>query len=430
MKKSTNSIEKGVPGEKPFNKKAFRLSSKCYFLTYKGISDSGERITKESLVTFLLQGNSNDLKLRPERYLICQQMYDSGQPHFHAILVYPRRKQVVSPDYYDYLGIHPNIQTMRNMRAALDYVYKEDPSPLTNMDVVQQMRRARAKDSSSLYEFLRQQMMKDPFNFDVMRYCVDHNLDRQIYKANYPKAVRLLKQVQQAYCNQLLTNKPGFRVIDRALIEEKLSPSELHIFDSWGGYQRIVDYLNVMTTERGRRQQKSLNLLITGPPSIGKSALFWQRHPLPGRSSVVTHLPLYPMGMRDWFPDYRSDVYAGIYWNQTKLTSYSYDIILQLLDGSPVMLPAKGGGHKKVDNPLVIMTSNMTLQEMIRQKFHYNRSYQAMARQNLSVRVQNLVVPQGLDLFLLQKLLLPVVPRPNLRGAPLPPPCSPGPSPD
>lgn len=406
MSKIKKSSGKGVLGEKPLPKKAFRLQSKCYFLTYKGISDSGEKITKESLANYLLRDNPNDLSLRPQKYLICEQMYDSGESHYHVILIYPRRKQITTQDYYDFLGIHPNIQTMRNMKAALEYVYKEDAHPLTNMDIVQQRRVARAKDTSSLYEFLYEQMIKDPLNFDVFKYCVVHNLTKQIYKANYTKAIRLLKETQKVCANKTLLESPGFKVIDRALIEQKLSPLELKVFDSWGGYQKIVNYLNIMILHRGSRQQKSMNLLITGAPNTGKSALVWQRNPLPGRSSIATHCSVYPMGMKDWFPDYKSDVYHCIYWNEAKFTSYSQDVILQLLDGSPVMLPAKGGGHKKVDNPLVIMTSNMTLDEMILAKFGYNKSYVEMSRKNLAVRIQNVVIPPGYDLFLLQKLFV------------------------
>ena len=385
---------------------SFRLSSTTYFLTYKGISDSGEKLEKNSLANYLLHQNPNDHKLKPIKYLVCMQLYDDGTPHFHAILVYEKRKQVVSQDYYNYLGVHPNIQVMRNMKAALDYVYKDDASPFTNMDILQEKRVARAKNTSTLYALLQQQMMKDPFNFDVFNYCLAHNLTTQIYKANYTKAVSLLRNVRAAYCNKLLFEKHGFKPITRALIQQILSPSELKVYNSWAGYQTIVDYLNVLNTQRGRRQQKSINLLISGPPSTGKSALFWQRNPLIGRSSVVSHLPLYPMGMKDWFPDYKSDVYAGIYWNEAKLTSYPYDVILQLLDGSPVMLPAKGGGHKKVDNPLVIMTSNMSLEEMIFQKFYYNKSYLSMAKMNLAVRIHNIVIPPGYTLFMLQKLLV------------------------
>ena len=407
------SKKRGIPGEKKVSKEekplktGFRLQSKTYFLTYRGISDSGQKITKQSLANFLLNQIPNDRKIRPVKYLICEQMYDSGQPHFHAILVYERRKQVTTPSHFDYLDIHPNIQTMRNMKAALQYVYKEDANPCTNMDVAQERRVARARDSSSLYAFLEEQMLKDPLNFDPYSYCVTHNLTREIYKANYMKAIRLLRETQRVHANNLLKNLPGFKVIDRTLIQQNLSPAELKLYDSWRGYQTIVNYLNTMVIEGGRRQQKSMNLLITGPPSTGKSALVWQRNPLPGRTSIANHCSVYPMGMKDWFPAYVSDVYHCIYWNQAKLTSYPQDIILQLLDGNPVMLPAKGGGHKKVDNPLVLMTSNMTLDQMILAKFGYNKEYVEMARANLAVRVQNVIIPQGKDLFILQKLLIP-----------------------
>jgi hypothetical protein len=149
-----------------------------------------------------------------------------------------------------------------------------------------------------------------------------------------------------------------------------------------------------------------MNLLITGPKSIGKSALVWQTYSEPNLNPLNSYCSVYPMGMKDWFPHYKSQIYDVIYWNEAKLTSYAYDTILQLLDGSPVMLPSKGGGHKKIDNPLVIMTSNMTLPQMIKQKFHYNKQYQQMSKQNLSVRITNVVVPDGYNLFLLQKLLV------------------------
>jgi hypothetical protein len=408
MKKKTRTNskpKKGFKGKQP-SENAFRLQSKTYFLTFKGISDSGEKVTKKDLANFLLNQNKNDRTLRPEKYLICEETYESGQTHFHVILIYSRRKPIATPSYFDYLGIHPNIQTMRNMKAALEYVYKEDPSPLSNMDILQQRRIARAKDSSSLYQLLEDQMKKDPFNFDVFKYCVDHNLSKQIYQATYSKAVHLIGKIQEAYCNKLLFQKPGFKFISRLHIQNILSPSELIIFDSWTGYQTIIDHLNQIPQYRFRRPAKTMNLLITGPKSIGKSALVWQTYMEPHLNPLNSYVSVYPMGMKDWFPHYKSQIYDVIYWNEAKLTSYAYDTILQLLDGSPVMLPSKGGGHKKIDNPLIIMTSNMTLDEMIKQKFHYNKKYQQMSKQNLSVRITNVVVPDGYDLFLLQKLFV------------------------
>ena len=407
-----NTKRKGVPkGEQPLNKatKECRFSSKTYFLTFKGISEFGEKITKKNLANYLLNQNKNERTVKPEKYLICEEKYESGEPHFHAILVYPIRKNITSPDFFDYLGIHPNIQVMRNMKAAIEYVYKEDPNPQTNMDILQQKRVARAKDSSSLYQLLEEQMKKDPFNFDVFKYCVDHNLSKQIYKASYSKAVHLLSKIREAYCNKLLFQKPGFKFISRPHIQSILSPSELIIFDSWNGYQTIIDHLNQIPRYRFRRPAKTMNLLITGPKSIGKSALVWQTYMEPHLNPLNSYCSVYPMGMKDWFPEYKSQIYDAIYWNEAKLTSYAYDTILQLLDGSPMMLPTKGGGHKKIDNPLIIMTSNLTLPQMIQQKFHYNKRYQQMSKQNLSVRITNVVVPEGYDLFLLQKLLVPKI---------------------
>ena len=408
-KKQSNSNKKKVNNRGETPSRAFRLSSTTYFLTYGGVSPSGGRLTRQTLAKFLLQGNTKDFKLYPTKYIVCEQTYETGEPHLHAILVYPRRKEVISQDHYDYLGVHPNIQTMRNMKAALEYISKEDQSPVTNMDITHQRLAARAKDSSSLYTLLEEAMFKDPTGFSFTKYCLANDITREVYKANYTKALNLLRLVQPEVCNQLLRSKPGFKPIDRPLIQSRLTPEELKIYDSWDGYQKIVDHLNIMNVERGGRQEKSMNLLITGAPSSGKSALVWQRNPSKGRTSLLQHCSIYPMGMRDWFPRYMSDVYHCIYWNQAKLSSYSYDIILQLLDGSPVMLPDKGGGHKKVDNPLVLMTSNMTLDQLIRAKFSYNRRYTEMARVNLGVRVQNVVIPEGHNLFILQKLLVSAV---------------------
>ena len=407
IKKKPNSSRKGVKKEDKASNLTFSLRSKCIFLTYKGITENQEKITKENLANFLLNQNPNQRTNKPEKYLVCQQTYEDGTPHFHVILNYSKRKDITSPDFYDYLGIHPNIQTMRNMKAALDYVHKEDSNPHTNMDIAQEKRVARAKDSSSLYSFLEEEMMKDPFDFDPIKYCLDHNLTKEIYKANFSKALTLLKKVQQAQCNRVLFQKPGFKPITRTLIQQKLSPEELKTYDSWSGYQTIADHLNQIPVYRFRRPAKTMNLLITGPKSTGKSALVWQTYIQPPFNPLNSHISVYPMGMKDWFPEYRSEIYDAIYWNQAKLTSYSYDTILQLLDGSPVMLPAKGGGHKKVDNPLVVLTSNMTLDQMIKEKFRYNPSYITMARDNLSVRITNVIIPKGYDLFLLQKLIVP-----------------------
>lgn len=348
----------------------------------------------------------------------------SGLPHLDILLVYEKNYLPILTSF-DYLIKNLNIKqravddniavghvwitpysSKKLNKAVLDYGQKEDPRPLSNISLKTKDDLTRlSKLKSDPYRHLELEMLKDPINFSLQNYVRSNDLAQHI--SSWSAIKTKLKDMQVAAANLSLRNRPGFRLITSALIQSSLTSAELTTFKSWTGYQTIVDHLNQMNTEKGFRQQKTKNLLITGPPNTGKSALVWQRNPLPNRSSIVTHCSVYPMGMKDWFPEYRSDVYACIYWNQAKLTSYSYSTILQLLDGSPVMLPSKGGGHKKVDNPLIIMTSNLTLNQMIEQKFHYNKDYMKMARQNLSVRIQNVVIPKNFDLFLLQKLIHP-----------------------
>ena len=420
MKKPTT-IRKGVPkGEKPLPT-AFRLSSKKYFLTYKGTSDSGQKLTKESLANYLLQKNPNDRKIRPEKYLICQQMYDSGQPHFHAILIYSQRKEVNSPDHFDYRSIHPNIQTMRNMKAALQYVHKEDSNPLTNMDIVQQKRAARAKDSSSLYQLLEQQMLKDPVRFDVDDYCATHGIFKQIYKANYTKAITLIKRAQPAYARALLRAKPGIQFITPELIQSKLNPQELTQYNSHPAYAKIVAHINQIHTYPNKDQStmapsKTPHLLIVGDASIGKSALVDHRpnsqYPYPG---LMHYYPCYHLSIgQKFFPPYRSFDYPLVRWNQFTIDSdmfpkKAYNRLLDYLEGAPSALPQKGRPPvQRQDNPKHILTSNRTLQQHICKTFHSQQS-RAMSRRNLGTRVDCVVIPKGKSIHFLRKLFVPLV---------------------
>lgn len=410
--------KKGLPqGQKPL-KTAFRLQSKVYFLTYKGIADSGVRLTKESLANYLLNQVPLDRSVRPVKYLICEQMYDSGQPHFHVILVYPKYKQIIHPEHYDYLGIHPNIQSMRNMKAALTYVYKQDPHPYTNMDIPQQRRVARAKDTSSLYELLQQQLLKDPFNFDVDAYCAEHGIFKEVYKANYSKALTLIKRAQPAYARKILRDKPGIQFITQELIRQKLDEAELQQFYSHPCYQKIIDHVNQIHTYPNYSYQtmapsKTPHLLLVGDSSIGKSALVDHRpttqYPYPG---LMHYYPCYHLSIgQKYFPPYRSFDYRIVRWNEFTIDSdmfpkKGYNRLLDYLQGAPSALPQKGRPPvERQDNPKHILTSNRTLQQHICKTFRSEQS-RAMARRNLGTRVDCVIVPKGKSIHFLRKLFV------------------------
>ena len=255
----------------PNESKNFRIQGKVIFLTFSG---AAKTFTKFQLLNYLLNQNQNEKLNKPEKYMICEQKYATGLPHFHVILSYQKQKDIKGSNFYDYLGIHPNIQSMRNLPAALAYMHKEDPQPLTNMNLTTQKLKLQIKDNESLYAHLEDQMKKDPFNFNAPVYCNKNDITRETVKLNFSKIFTFLKLIQEAHCNQLLSTKPGFQLITRALIKSTLSPKQLQLYDSWRGYQTIVDHLNQIHHYGNKRPMKTMNLLITGPKSIGKTSLF------------------------------------------------------------------------------------------------------------------------------------------------------------
>ena len=420
MKIVKKQSRKKVSNEKKGTKPTFNMKSKCYFLTYKGISDFGQKITKQGLAHYLLHQNSNDIKVKPKKYLICEQMYDSGQPHFHCILTYDVRKEIISQNFYDYLGIHPNIQTMRNMKAALQYVYKEDPHPYTNMNIAQEQRIAKVSHTSSLYDHLYDEMIKDPFNFDPIVYCNMHNLTKQIYKASYTKALHLLKLVQPAYCRQLLRNKPGIKFITPTLIRTLLSEEEFTQYNSDPCYQKIIDHINQIytypnTNHSTKAPLKTKHLLITGLANTGKTSLIYDhgfRDPYPG---LAHYYPTYYLSVgQRYFPPYSSFDYRLVNWEQFTIDSdifpkKGYNRLLNYLDGSVSALPQKGRPPvQRQDNPKHILTSNRTLTQHIFKTFISPQS-RAMALNNLPARIDNVVIPAGKNIHFLRKLFVPLV---------------------
>ena len=327
----------------------------------------------------------------------------TGVPHLDILLLY-RRSVRKSLNRFDYLVKHPNVTRYRKLnQAILSYGDKQDLNPLTNMPSQSSTVLRARQVQTNLYAVLERQMLRDPFHFQPHAWLQANGLAEAVSRTSWSKSVSLLKKQQQARCNMLLQDKPGFRPIDRPLIESRLTPDELRLFDSWSGFQVIVDHLNQVPRYGCRRPFKTRNLLLVGPASIGKTSLVSQ----PGhtRSPTVQDLTsTYHMGMRHWFPKYRSGTYRVIFWNEFKLTSYPYDTVLKFLQGSPVDLPYHGGATKKDDNPLVFMTSNLPLERHIRLKF-MNQQDRASARQNLSYRITQVVVPPGVDLFLLRRLI-------------------------
>lgn len=336
-------------------------------------------------------------------YHIAVQRHANNVPHLDILLIYDKSIQRQRVDY-DFLLKHGNITTYRKLnQAVLDYGKKQDKEALSNVPEDEVLpsgqsfnRLIEMQDlKKDPYLYLQKQMLKDPFHFRLQWYVQCNNLAS--YISGWSSIKTKLRDMQVAAANQFMANKPCFKFIDRALIEFRLSSQELAVYDSWDGYQVIVDKLNQVPTYGCKRPFKSKQLLLVGRPNTGKTSLILH---------LQNHCAVYHMDVTNWFPNYCDGVYKLFLWDQFKLKGgMSHTDLLKFLQGSPMDLQYKGGSSLRMDNQLVVMTSNMTLQQHIDLKFK-DQLQRSLARDNLRSRIVQLVVPSDLDLFLLRKLLV------------------------
>lgn len=339
---------------------------------------------------------------------------NSGLPHLDILIVFQKN---ITPVYtsFDYLITDLKIQQRytddqishghvwvtpyspkKLNKAILDYGFKEDPSVITNLTSQRKQQLIQVNLlKADPYRYLELQMLKDPLHFNFEQYVRKNDLAQ--YVSSWSSIKTKLKDMQLAAANLKLKQKPGFKYIDNALAKRLLTTRVYRDFTRNKHFlQLIVQKLNEIVTKGFDRVFKSKQLLIVSPPDTGKTSLALE---------IQKHVSVYYMGVDNWWPSYRSYTYPLILWDQFNLKSMPYDLLLKFLQGLKVDLQYKGGSVLKTDNQLIYMTSNMTLQQHICSRFKDQQKRQ-LARANLRARIDQVILPEGANLFLLQKLIV------------------------
>lgn len=93
----------------------FRINAKNFFLTYAQCT-----LEKQSIIDFF-----TGLLPVPSWGIVAEEKHQDGNTHFHAIIGYSDKRDIRSDRYFDIENFHPNIQSVRSLKACAKYVTKD-----------------------------------------------------------------------------------------------------------------------------------------------------------------------------------------------------------------------------------------------------------------------------------------------------------------
>ena len=145
----------------------FKISQKSYFITYP---QCGE-LTKERVLQFFTL-------LGAEKYAICRELHQDGNPHIHALIVFEKKFNSRSSSIFDIDGKHGKIEPLKSQPKALEYV-KKDGDFITNIEEEKKKRKYNQiiKECSKKKEFMEAVLEEHPRDYVI-------NLEKVEYFAN------------------------------------------------------------------------------------------------------------------------------------------------------------------------------------------------------------------------------------------------------
>ena len=332
-------------------------------------------------------------------YSIAIESHADGHPHLDMLIIFKKQIRISNKELDFLCQKHGDLTRYRSLNAAiLQYGSKED-TPLTNLQNVQYILNEQSIKKCPV-TFLMRQVDQDPFRFDFLEYCYDNHHFTTIQRWSYVK--NKIRDYQETLCNKLLKSKPGIRFIDDELIRSTLTTSQLKTYLSHSFYSTIIFYLNEINSYGWDRPFTSKQLYISGRSRIGKSYLI---------RTLSQFTSTYPVGTQNWFPRFSNFTYKLMIWDQPDIRMMSKEQMLQLFDGDPFNLPYKGGSILKRDNQLWLMCSNRTLeQQFIHAGYCILRdpltgAYLDQQVTALNNRIEEVKIPEGYDLLILQRIL-------------------------
>ena len=315
--------------------------------------------------------------------------------HIHVYLSYLKTREL-SLRRFDFLQNGVHVEKVKNIECLLAYMSKENV-PQANFDV---WRKLLGHSKSMAVKTLNRMSL---LGFDLKEIQVKYH----DILGNLPWKTMSTFAIEVANNAYDLSNRKGLsdqlRWIDRDLIQKRLTPTELELFDSDPQFQTLVDYINKVKKFGSEQIHKECCLSLVSGPSTGKSSLLLM---------LAKHYNNYNFPIDGWHRDqYKNNIYSMWTWNEWDIGSVNWSDLLLLLEGFETDLRIKGSKTVKLDRPMLFLVSNETYEQHYIKRFGYLKrqspaSYK-VRKKALDVRIRELDFGEK-NLFFIQKLLVGV----------------------
>ena len=290
--------------------------------------------------------------------------------HIHVFVEFTQRREI-GLKFFDFIGKHGKLEPVRSIHAVLQYMNKENVCK-ANFDVWISL----LENSKTFANTIRRMMVAGWSEGELIR-----KYGNQLASKPWSSAIRFGHKAVLA--EDALKARPTTRMrqITREIIEKRLSPEELKVFDSDHQFAIFVDYVNKILRYGNQQLHKQCCLSLVGKPSIGKSTVV---------NELKKFFTTYIFPLDGWHTQYDNGVYEIILWNEWDIKLLSKSDLLLFTEGEIVDLRVKYTKAVKKDRPMIIFTSNETYQNQARKRYGYDRDWCASITSALDVRFKEL----------------------------------------
>ena len=295
--------------------------------------------------------------------------------HLHIYIEFEKTREI-SQNHFDFLGKHGNLQRVKSEIAVLEYMQKESEVK-ASFDILE-----RLMDKCKSNEEIKKLIFHLLVHKNWQPADITVKFGSRIIGIDFRNLIALAQQAKADFETSrefewMKSNR--IRSITREIIEKRLTPTELGLYDSFPIYQELIDVVNRLLVKGNNHDHKSCTISLVGKPSIGKTTFV---------NTLAKHFVTYKFPLDNWHTQYVNGIYEMWVWHEWDFRIISLSDFLLLAEGEECDLRVKFAKANKKDRPLLWLLSNQTYAEQTASKFSRRKDLRDTTIEALKVRIQ------------------------------------------